>query len=206
MVLLTEFLVHALNLMGDLLNERLNIYGREFLFKSQESLMTFLYGYSIVKTNPKLLGKIFIDYPLELSYGARNKVDLYIDVKPGYYIEVKYIRPIPSGMCRPLPQHRGTIIGDVVKLVKLVPKNSHKFVLLISDRAFINHLVKKPGFPILNKEWSGKISELITNKTEMQQVKTGSTILEKHLSMVQIGMYVANDLHILLWKISESRS
>jgi len=78
--------------------------------------MTLLYIHSLICHDSKLIDKVFLDYPFMKQGGSRGKFDIYIDVGPGHYIEVKYIRPIPSGMNLPLPQHRGSLINDVIRL------------------------------------------------------------------------------------------
>jgi len=48
---------------------------------------------------------------LKTNSGSRDEIDIYIDVHPRYYVEIKikYVRPITSGMNCPLPQHRGKL-------------------------------------------------------------------------------------------------
>jgi len=154
-----------------LLQERITIYEERFTVLSQEALMAFLFGHSIVDVNENFLNKVFIEYPIETNSGSRDKIDIYVDAHLGYYVEIKYVRPIPSGMNRPLPQHRGKLIGDVSKLCILTPPEAHKYLLLIADEEFIRHLYNKPGFIFKGVSWKGSIGGLIVNKTERQQIE-----------------------------------
>jgi len=91
---------------------------------------------------------------------------VYIDVDPGYYIEVKYIRPIPSRLNLPLPQHRGSLINDLIRLAFRTPVKSNKYILLVASKEFITHLMNKPGFPLspIENTWHGTIRDLIVVK------------------------------------------
>jgi len=179
-----KFLDNAFNRFIKLLQKRIAIYGERFTVLSQEALMSFLFGHSIVDVNKDFLNKVFVEYPIETKFGSRDKIDIYIDVYPGYYVEIKYIRPIPSGMNRPLPQHRGKLIDDVSKLCMLAPPESRKYLLLIADEEFIRHLYNKPGFIFKGVSWKGAIGDLVVNKTEQQQIRNFKKIKEREIELV----------------------
>lgn len=192
---------NAISLFAELLRKRLALYGEEFLFQSQEALITFLFAYSIIKAEEQLINKVFIEYPITTAYGSRDKIDLYIDSSNGCYVEVKYIRPIPSGMTRPFPQHRGKIIADIAKLLSLVSEKAIKCILLVSDKSFINHLANKPGFPLYDKSWSGSIESLVVNETERKQIGNFEKVKALNLRMLNRRLIKVNSLIIVLWQI-----
>jgi hypothetical protein len=142
----------------------------EFVEKSQEAVMSFFLAYAIASVKVELLTSLYVEYPLGNKVGSRDKIDLFIPKNKGYYFEIKYNRPIPSGATRPLPKHRGMLINDAVKLITLVPLEAKKFLILISDENFVKHLRKKQGFG-LKEKWSGKIKDLITCATEANEIK-----------------------------------
>jgi len=187
----------------DLIKKRVKVYGEEFLYPSQESLMTFLYVYSLIRRNPELIDRVFLDYPFTKEAGSRGEFDVYIDVDPGCYIKVKYIRPIPSGMNIPLPQHRGSLINDLIRLAYKTPAKANRYLLLIASREFINHISKKPGFPLHEKPWRGKIEELIVTATEDKQIsKEGKVHLGQEVELQLLKHEIAYPLHIALWKVT----
>jgi len=196
-----KFLDDTFDRFMKLLQERIKIYGERFTVLSQEALMAFLFGHSIVDVNENLLNKVFVEYPIETNSGSRDKIDIYIDVHPGYYVEIKYVRPIPSGMNRPLPQHRGKLIDDVSKLCILTPPESHKYLLLITDEEFIRHLCNKPGF-FEGVSWKGSIGDLAVNKTERQQIRNFEEIKEREIELIIRRFSKANMLIVVLWKIN----
>lgn len=197
-----KFLDDAFDKFMKLLQERIKIYGERFTVLSQEALMAFLFGYSIVDANEDLLNKVFVEYPIEMNSGSRDKIDIYIDVHSGYYVEIKYVRPIPSGMNRPLPQHRGKLIDDVSKLCILTPPEAHKYLLLITDEEFMRHLYNKPGFIFKGVSWKGSIGDLVVNKTERQQIRNFEVIKGREIELIIKRFSKANTLTVVLWKIS----
>ena len=169
-----------------------------FLDRSQESLMRFLFGTAIVTARRDYLNSLFIDYPISKQMGARDKIDVFLDANDGYYFEVKFMRPIPSRATRPLPQHRGALINDVTKLIKLTPHESRRFLLLVADNEFIRHIERKPGFP-LTGSWRGQIEDLIVAETERRQIKFPAHNLE--IEMVVENKSEVNELVIVLWEM-----
>jgi len=201
-ILLEDTLLKAVSILANLIERRIKIYEYEFLYTSQESIITFLYTYSLVHTDLNLLDKVFVDYPFTKQSGSRGKFDIYIDINPGYYIEVKYIRPIPSGMNIPLPQHRGSLINDLVRLSYRAPTKAKKYLLLVACREFITHISNKPGFPTRNKTWRGRIKDLIVTETEDKKIsKENRTYLDQKLELQLLRHEVTRLLHIILWKV-----
>ena len=187
--------------LAELLKKRVAIYGEEFLYTSQEPLITFLYAYSLIAQDVEVLDRLFIDYPFNKQGGSRGKFDIYIDVGVGCYIEIKYIRPIPSGMNLPLPRHRGTLINDLIRLAYKTDKRSNKYLLLVASREFITHLINKPGFPIVNDLWHGKLRDLIVAETEKRQIRSeNEEFLDKEVILKRLNYKEAHPLHIVLWK------
>jgi len=131
LALLEDILSESISMFTNLIKKRVKVYGEEFLYPSRESLMTFLYVYSLIRRNPELIDRVFLDYPFTKEAGSRGEFDVYIDVDPGCYIEVKYIRPIPSGMNIPLPQHRGSLINDLIRLAYKTPAKANRYLFLI---------------------------------------------------------------------------
>jgi len=190
----------AIDLFSQHLKSRID-FDVNFIFNSQESLLVFLFGLAVIKVRPDLSNTIYIDYPLGVTEGSRIKIDIYID--PCCYLEMKYVRPIPSEMNLPLPQHRGTLLNDLVKLATLTPIQSLKYLLLIADENFVKHISRKPGFPLNDKFWEGHIGELVTVKTESNQIKFN---FPKDLK-VKMRLAKAsniNSLYAVLWNISVS--
>lgn len=192
----------GVSLLAKLIGNRIEAYGEEFLYFSQESLMTFLYMCSLVLQNPEILDKIFIDYPFSKQAGSRGKFDIYIDIDPGYYVEVKYVRPIPSGMNIPLPQHRGSLINDLTRLISRTSIKSHKYLLLVASKEFITHIVNKPGFPLMEATWRGSIRSLIVTKTEENRIAAENRgFLYREIEIRRLNYEVIRPLHIVLWKV-----
>jgi len=186
----------------ELLKNRVTSHGERFITLSQEAFISFLFGYSIIEIKKDFLDKIFIEYPIETKFGSRDKIDLYLDIYPGYYVEVKYVRPIPSGMNRPFPQHRGKMIDDVLKLCILTPNESNKYLLLVADEEFIGHLNNKPGFSLKYLNWHGAFNDLVVNKTERRQVRNFEEIKEREIDLVIKRAYKLDTLVAVLWKIN----
>ncbi len=135
--------------------------------------------------------------------GSRGKFDIYIDIEPGYYIEVKYIRPIPSGMNLPLPQHRGSLINDMIRLAFKTPAKSNKYLLLVASQEFIVHILNKPGFPLNEKLWHGKIGDLIVVDTEKDKISNeNKKYLDKEVKQQLLIYRTTYPLYIAMWKIS----
>lgn len=172
-----------------------------FLDQSQESLIRFLFGNAIVTTREDYLNSLYTDYPIGKQMGARDKIDIFLDLNNGYYFEVKFMRPIPSRATRPLPQHRGALINDSIKLLKLTPHESHRFLLLVADHEFVRHIEKKPGFP-LNGRWYGQVEDLIVAETERRQIKFPTNNL--NIEMAVTGKDEVNELVIVLWEMKTS--
>ena len=169
-----------------------------FLDQSQESLILFLFGTAIVTTRKDYLNSLYIDYPIGKQMGARDKIDIFLDLDNGYYFEVKFMRPIPSRATRPLPQHRGALINDAIKLIKLTPHESHRYLLLVADDEFIRHIEKKPGFPLMGR-WYGQIEDLIVAETERRQIKFPTHNL--NIEMTVASRDEVNELVIVLWEM-----
>lgn len=209
-MLLEELLLESIPTFASLIKKRIEIYGEDFLYLSQESLITFLYVYSLICKNSELVGKVFLDYPFVKQAGSRGKFDIYVDVDPGYYIEVKYIRPIPSGWNIPLPQHRGSLIDDMTRLAYKTPAGTNKYLLLVAIREFIIHILNKPGFPLLQKSWHGKIRDLIVTATEENRISRDNRVYLDHEVELRLlkhemlyRLHIAF-LHIVLWKVTIS--
>src|SRR4030042_5094546 len=83
-----------------------------FLDLSQEAILSFFLGKAIIDLRNDYFTKLYIEYPVSTKQGSRDKIDLFVSAKPKCYFEIKYVRPIPSGAARPLPQHRGKLIND----------------------------------------------------------------------------------------------
>jgi len=175
-----------------------------FLDQSQESLIRFLFGTAIITTRKDYLNSLYIDYPVGKQVGARDKIDIFLASNNGYYFEVKFMRPIPSRATRPLPQHRGALINDVIKLIKLTPHESHRFLLLVADDEFIRHVEKKPGFP-LTGSWYGQIEDLIVAETERRQIKFPNSY-NLNVEMAVVSEDEVNELIIVLWDIKCPRA
>ena len=133
---------------------------------------------------------------------TRQKIDVFIDTEPGHFFELKFIRPIPSRATRPFPQHRGSLIADLLRLSSL-QKDGIKNLLLVADIPFVRHLVKKPGFPMITGEkWEGIASNLITVKTERNQVRGYMKFLNTNLRIKAFDDYPIGDhIYSLLWRI-----
>ena len=203
--MLEELLLKSVPTFASLIKKRIEIYGEDFLYLSQESLITFLYVHSLVNKSSELVNKIFLDYPFVKQAGSRGKFDIYVDVDPGYYIEVKYIRPIPSGMNLPLPQHRGSLINDMIRLAYKTPAETNKYLLLVASREFITHISNKPGFPLQEKPWHGKIRDLIVTATEENKIsKENKIYLEHEVELRLLKHEILHRLHIVLWKVTTS--
>lgn len=201
-ILLEDTLLKSVSTLANLIDRRITIYKDEFLYMSQEPLITFLYTYSLVHAEPNLLDKIFMDYPFTKQSGSRGKFDIYIDINSGYYVEAKYIRPIPSGMNLPLPQHRGSLINDLIRLSYRTPTKAKKYLLLVASREFITHTLNKPGFPTRNKTWHGRIRDLIVTATEYNKIsKENRTYLDQKLELQLLRHEATHLLHIILWKV-----
>lgn len=200
--MLEDTLLKSILILTNLIKRRITTYKDGFLYTSQEPLITFLYTYSLVRTDPNLLDKVFVDYPFTKQSGSRGKFDIYIDVNPGYYVEVKYIRPIPSGTNIPLPQHRGELINDLIRLAYKTPSKAKKYLLLVASREFINHLLNKPGFPIYNMTWHGRIRDLIVTATEDNKIsKENKTYLDRKAELQLLRHETTHLLHVILWKV-----
>ena len=103
----------------------------------------------------------------------------------------------------PLPQHRGTLLNDLVKLATLTPIQSIKYLLLIADENFVKHISRKPGFPLNDKFWEGHIGELVTVKTESNQIKFNfPKDLEVKMRLTKASNIYS--LYAVLWNISVS--
>jgi len=199
---LESVLIDSVPTFANYLRRRIEIYGGEFLYLSQESLMVFLYTYSLISNENNLIDKVFVVYPIAKESGSRNKIDIFINVEPEYYIEVKYVRPIPSEWNIPLPQHRGKLINDIIKLVAQTSPSSNKYLLLVASREFIVHLSNKPGFPQSKTAWRGRIRNLVLAVTEEKQIsKENKPYLDREIKQQLLSQEKANALHILLWKI-----
>ena len=197
-----EAIIEGISSLAKLIKKRVELYGEKFLYNSQESLITFLYVYSLVSQNPDLLDKIYLDYPFSKQLGSRGKFDIYIDVNPGYYFEVKYIRPIPSGRNLPLPQHRGSLIDDLIRLATRTSPESNKYLLLVATQEFIKHLTKKPGFPLTKNIWHGAIRELIVTNTEENRISPGNRRhLEYKVGLELRSHKIVYPFHIILWRV-----
>lgn len=203
--MLEELLLESIPTFASLIKKRIEIYRENFLYLSQESLITFLYVYSLICKNPELVDKIFLDYPFVKQAGSRGKFDIYVDVDPGYYLEVKYIRPIPSGMNLPLPQHRGSLINNIIRLAYKTPAKTNKYLLLVASREFLTHISNKPGFPLRQKPWHGKIRDLIVTPTEANKIsKENRVYLDHDVELRLLKHEMLHWLHIVLWKITTS--
>jgi len=202
-MLLEELLLESIPTFASLIKKRMEIYGEDFLYLSQESLITFLCVYSLICKNSGLVDKVFLDYPFVKQAGSRGKFDIYVDVDPGYYIEVKYIRPIPSGRNLPLPQHRGSLINDTTRLAYKTPAWTNKYLLLVANGEFITHISKKPGFPLQQKPWHGKIRALIVTATEENKIsKENRVYLEHEVELRLLKYEMLHHLHMVLWKVT----
>lgn len=198
--MLEDTLLKSVTILANLIKRRIAAYGDEFLYISQEPLITFLYTYSLVHADLNLLDKVFVDYPFTKQTGSRGKFDIYID--PGHYVEVKYIRPIPSGINLPLPQHRGALINDLIRLAYKTPPKTNKYLLLVASREFITHISNKPGFPIHSTSWHGKIRDLIVTATEDNKIsKENRTYLNQKVELELLRHEITYPLHIILWKV-----
>lgn len=174
-----------------------------FIDKSQESLIRFLFGAAIVTIRKDCLNSIYMDYPVGKRVGARDKIDIFLASNNGYYFEVKFMRPIPSRATRPLPQHRGALINDVIKLTKLTPNESQKFLLLVADDEFMRHIEKKPGFSTTER-WFGQIEELIVAETERRQIKFPNAY-NLNVEMAVVSNDEVDGFFIVLWEIITAR-
>jgi hypothetical protein len=170
-----------------------------FLDLSQEALLSFFLAYTIIGIKPELFNHLYIEYPINTRTGSRSKIDLFVATDPEYYFEIKYIRPIPSRATRPLPQHRGKLINDLGKLIELATPESRRFLLLVADDKFVEHLVKKPGFP-LKGSWKGGIQEMVTCETERREIKFGTQ--DSELNVTNRFRANKDGLHILLFEVS----
>ena len=203
--MLEELLLESLDLFTNLLRKRIEIYGKEFLYLSQESLIAFLYVYSLVYNKPELINRVFLDYPFIKQAGLRGRIDLYIDIDPGYYMEVKYIRPIPSGRNLPLTRYRGYVINDVIRLAYKIPARANKYLLLVASKEFIAYMSKKPGFPFQQGFWHGKVGDLIITSTERNAIlkeKGNRRYLDQIVDLRLLKHEILHWLHIVLWKIA----
>jgi hypothetical protein len=73
------------------------------LRRRAEKLDTASDNWRLLKEN------VYLDYPIEKQFGAREKIDLFVKLEKDCYFEAKYIRPTPSGAGRPFPQYRGSL-------------------------------------------------------------------------------------------------
>ena len=198
---LEEVLVGGVKGLAEHLRGRLKAYGDDFLYSSQESLIVLLYIYSLASISPEVLGRVFTDYPVG-GGGSRERVDIFIDFEGGYYVEVKYVRPIPSRTNIPLPQHRGALIYDVVRL--LSRGGAGRYLLLVASREFISHLMNKPGFPIKEGAWEGSLRSLVVTKTEeavLPPVERGR--LDRRARLTRLSYEALPPLSVILWRVEE---
>ena len=220
--MLENIFSESVSILAELLKKRMKVYGIDFLYISQESLMTFLYVISLISRNPEIVDRVFIEYPFEEvepretdpseeETGPREKFDIFIDVDPKYYVEVKYVRPFPSKRNLPLPRLRGSLINDIVRITCETKKirEAGKYLLLIASDEFINHISKKPGFPLNGKPWRGKINELIVVGTEKNEISNKykefdeyRECLSQEVELHLIRHEVVDPLHIVLWKVT----
>lgn len=170
--------------------------------------MVFLYMSSLISRNSELIDKVFLDYLLPKMTGSRDKLDIYIDEDPGYYIEVKYIRHIPSRKNIPLPQHRGSLINDMIKLVYKTPAKANKYLLLVTTNEFFTHILNKPRFPLDKESWHGRIRDLITTDTEENRLSgENKKYLDKEAGLQLLKYEIVKHrttnlrFHIILWKV-----
>lgn len=61
---------------------------------------------------------------------------MFLDEDPGYFLEVKYFRAIPSSQSTPRTQHFGTLVADFLKLNLLANKERRRYELIVAEGAF----------------------------------------------------------------------
>lgn len=70
---------------------------------------------------------------------ARARIDLWL--RPlDTIIEVKFMRPLPSGRNRPMTQQVGDLLADFNKVAHVPARD--RLVLLVADRAAVSHLTR----------------------------------------------------------------
>lgn len=107
---------------------------------------TFRLDYALALTKiAKLECAVFAEFPCDKN--PKQKWDLFITQEPGTAIEIKFLRPIPSGINPPFTQHFGAVIADVLKLLAFANQDRVRHLILITDLLFKNYLTNQ-GFPI----------------------------------------------------------
>ncbi|MFO7793131.1 MAG: hypothetical protein R6W73_09195 [Candidatus Saliniplasma sp.] len=117
--------------------------------------------------------RVFAEYPCHKSRSQRW--DLCFIHDGLNCIEIKYMRPIPSGRNRPRTQHYGSILSDLFKLKLYSKEESHLYFILITDELFEGYLSRK-NFPIHSKD-------LVKRKYDLEDIpKTAKNEIFKRLN------------------------
>lgn len=140
---------------------------------------TFRLDYSLEIS--KLIGdstEVFAEFPCDKLQS--QKWDIFFAREQGICIELKFLRPIPSGRNPPFPQHFGAVISDLLKLKLLADKDRKRYIILIADDKFCNHLINQ-GLPLSRP---GEERLFSVNLNDLQS--TAKKEINKRLKNVEI--------------------
>ncbi len=146
--------------------------------------------------------KVFAEYPCHESKSQRWDL-CYFD-EGRNCIEIKFMRPIPSGRNRPRTQHYGSILSDLFKLKLYSKEGSDLYFILITDEGFKGYLVRK-DFPIQEKNISERSYDLEnipkTARGEVYKRLNGDIPERIDFSMKLLDKEKIEDLNFYLMKI-----
>jgi hypothetical protein len=68
----------------------------------------------------------------------RSRTDLWVREPHDIAIEVKFLRPLPSGSSRPYPQLYGQVLADFNKIARVPATN--RLMVLVADRDYVGYI------------------------------------------------------------------
>jgi len=134
--------------------------------------------------------------------GDRSHTDLWVRAPHDLAIEVKYLRPNPSGSTRPFPQLYGQILADFNKVARV--KATNRLAIVVADRDYVGYIERSGrGLLPLRIDDCGQITaSSVASLSQTAQRTAGSHGEWADLSATLVWSRSVDGYSLLAWEVA----
>ena len=138
----------------------------------------------------------------ERPVGDRSRTDLWVHPPHDLAIEVKYLRPNPSGSARPYPQLYGQILADFNKVAREPATN--RLAIVVADPDYVGYMERSGrGLLPLRVGAAAQISaSSVARLSQTAQRTAGSHGQRAHLSATLVWSRLVGGYSLLAWEVA----